>query len=67
MSYRRLGLMPTPKHRAERRDRQAAEVEASQATLRRSIAETERLVGESDEMLRRHRQENDDADVSRED
>lgn len=55
--------MPTPKDRAERRDRQAAEVEASQAKLRRSIAETERLVGESEKMLRRHRKENDDADA----
>ena len=59
--------MPTPKDRAERRDRQAAEVEASQANLRRSIAETERLVGESDEMLRRHRKENEDADTSTDD
>jgi hypothetical protein len=54
--------MPTPEDRAKRRDRQAAEVEASQARLRQSIAETERLVGESDKMLRRHRKENDDAD-----
>lgn len=56
--------MPTSKDRAERRDRHAADVEASQAGLRKSIAETERLVGESDAMLRRHRQECDDADVN---
>lgn len=31
--------------------------------MRKSIAETERLVGESDEMLRRHRQECEDDDV----
>ena len=52
--------MPTPEDRARRRDRQAAEVEASQAKLRASIAETERLVGESDDMLRRHRKETDE-------
>jgi hypothetical protein len=44
---------------AEQRSRQAAEVETSQAGLRRSIAETDRLVIESDEMLRRHQQERD--------
>jgi hypothetical protein len=55
--------MPTPEDRAQRRDRQTAEVEASQAKLRKSIAETERLVGQSDEMLRRHRKENDDGDA----
>ena len=59
--------MPTTEDRAKRRDGQAAEVEASQAKLRRSIAETERLVGQSDEMLRRHRNENDDADARKRD
>ena len=48
--------------RAERRERQATEVEASQGALRESIAATEKLVDESDEMLRRHRQECDDED-----
>jgi len=52
--------MPSREDRSKRRDRQEAEVEASQANLRRNIAEAERLVGESDEMLRRHRKENDD-------
>ena len=46
--------------RAERRRQHTAEVEASQKGLRKSIAETERLVGESDDMLRRHRQECDE-------
>ena len=55
--------MPTPEDRAKRRNRQAAEIEASQVKLRNSIAETERLVGQSDEMLRRHRKENADADA----
>ena len=42
------------KNRVERR-RHTAETEASQDGLRQSIAETERLVGESEKMLRRHR------------
>ena len=33
------------------------EIEASQDGLRKSRAETERLVGESEKMLRRHRKE----------
>ena len=44
---------------AEQSSRHAAEVEASQAGLRQSIAETDRLVTESDKMLRRHREERD--------
>jgi hypothetical protein len=48
--------------RAKRRDRHADEVEASQAKLRASITETERLVGESDFMLRRHRKECSDSE-----
>jgi hypothetical protein len=54
--------MPTPEDRAKRRHRHAAEIEESQARLRASIAETERLVGESDEMLRRHRHETEEGD-----
>jgi hypothetical protein len=46
--------------RAERRERHAREVEASQKALRESISETERLVGESETILRRHRQERED-------
>jgi hypothetical protein len=57
--------MPTSKDRAERRDRHSEEVEASQAEMRRSIAETQRLVDESDRMLRRHRLECDDAEAAR--
>ena len=38
------------------------EVEANQQALRDSISETERLVGESEKMLRRHRQERQDDD-----
>jgi hypothetical protein len=45
------------KERAELRERQAREVEASQKALRESISETQRLVDESDQMLRRHRSE----------
>ena len=50
------------KKRAERREQQSREVEASQKALRASITETERLVGESEAMLRRHRKESDDDD-----
>jgi hypothetical protein len=48
--------------RAERRAQQTREVEASQKALRESIAETDRLVDESDAMLRRHRQECEEDD-----
>ena len=51
--------MSDPRKRAERRAKQAQEVEESQAKLRASIAETERLMDASDEMLRRHRRELD--------
>jgi hypothetical protein len=51
--------MSDPRKRAERRAQQAQEVEESQAKLRASIAETERLMDASDEMLRRHRRELD--------
>jgi hypothetical protein len=57
--------MPDRKKRAERRERQSREIEASQADLRKSIAETERLVDESDKMLRRHRQESESEDVDK--
>lgn len=55
--------MPTSKDRAARRERHSSEVEASQAALRKSIEETERLVKESDEMLRRHRSEDEAGDA----
>lgn len=46
--------------RGERRERHAAEVEASQSALRESVAVTEKLVEDSDRMLRRHRKECDE-------
>ena len=54
--------MSYKKQRAERREQHSREVEASQKALRESIAETERLMGESEEMLRRHRKDRDDDD-----
>lgn len=59
--------MPDRKKRAERRAQHIAEVEESQARMRTSIAETERLMGESEEMLRRHRKENDDDEAEDQD
>ena len=55
--------MPEDKRRAARREQQAREVEESQAALRKSIVETQRLVDESDEMLERHRRERDSDDL----
>ena len=49
--------MPDKMTRADRREQQASEVEESQRKLKASIAQTQRLVDESDEMLRRHRRE----------
>ena len=48
--------------RRKLREQHAAEVEASQGALRESIAATEKLVDDSDRMLRRHRKECDDED-----
>jgi hypothetical protein len=42
---------------AKRQERHASEIEMSQAALRASVAETDRLISESDKMLRRHRRE----------
>ena len=50
-------MRKSKRDRAEQRERHAREVEASQDALRASISETQRLVGESDKMLRRHRGE----------
>ena len=50
------------RERAERRQRHVREVEESQQALRESISETERLVGESEKMLRRHLLEREDDD-----
>ena len=60
-----MSAMTDPKKRAERRAQQAREVEESQAKLRASIAETERLMDASDEMLRRHRRELDEDDAAK--
>lgn len=51
--------------RAERREQHAREIEASQERLRESIAETDRLVDEADQMLKRHHKERemDDAEA----
>ena len=54
--------MPDAKRRAARHEQQAREVEDSQAALRKSIAETQRLVDESDVMLERHRRERENDD-----
>ena len=56
--------MSNPNQRAARRKQQAAEIEASQDSLRKSIAETKRLVTESDAMLRRHHQERDEDELT---
>jgi hypothetical protein len=55
-------MRDSKKGRAELRERHALEVEVSQKALRESISETERLVGESDKMLRRHRGEREEHD-----
>ena len=54
--------MEDPETRKQRRERHAKEVEESQQNLRDNIAETERLLSASDKVLKRHRQECEDAD-----
>jgi hypothetical protein len=49
--------MPNPENSTTRRERHCVEMEASQADLRKSIKATERLVTQSDDILRRHRKE----------
>ena len=44
----------------ERRKRQTREVEESQKALRDSIARTQSLLDQSDEMIKRHRRESDE-------
>jgi hypothetical protein len=44
----------------EREEQHAREIEENQAALRRSIAETSRLVSESEAMLQRHKLERDE-------
>ena len=55
--------MPDPESRRERRDRQQREIEDSQRELRESIANTQRLLDQSDEMLKRHRRETEEDDA----
>jgi hypothetical protein len=57
--------MTDKEKRAQRREQQAREVEASQKAMRESIVEADRLVGESEAMLRRHRQEQEEDDRHR--
>jgi hypothetical protein len=54
------------KKRAQRREQEEREVEDGQTLLRDNIAEADRLVGESDEMLKRHRQEREADDAEEE-
>ena len=55
--------MPDKKRpRAEVRARHDRELKANQTALRASIAETERLVGESEKLIARHRRERGDDD-----
>jgi hypothetical protein len=49
--------MPDRKQREARRAQQAHEIEENQEALRRSIAESQRLIDEAAEMTRRHRRE----------
>lgn len=57
-------MMQDRQKRADRRELQAREIEANQESLRQSIAETDRLVGESDKMLKRHRKESEQDDAA---
>ena len=50
----------TKESRDQRRNRQAREVEESQRGLRESIRKTQDLLDQSDEMIRRHRNEEED-------
>jgi hypothetical protein len=52
--------MPTIKDQETRPRRRPGDVEAAQVELRHSIAVTERMVDESNQMLRRHREEAND-------
>ena len=51
----------TEETREQRRSRQAHEVEESQRGLRESIKKTQDLLDQSDEMIKRHRREDDEA------
>ena len=47
------------------RDRQSRELEDNQQELRTSIAASKRLVDEADKMIRRHRDECDNAEADK--
>ena len=49
--------MPDRKQRDARRTQQAREIEENQEALRRSIAESQRLIDEAAEITKRHRRE----------
>jgi len=55
--------MPTAEDRHQRRERQTREVELSQEELRASIEKTRQLLSQSETMLKRHRNECDEADA----
>jgi hypothetical protein len=55
--------MTTKQKREARREQQAKEVEASQKMLRESIAQTDRLVNDADQMLKRHGKEREEDDA----
>jgi hypothetical protein len=54
--------MADPETRIQRRERHAQDVEESQKQLRENIAKTNKLLDDSDKMLKRHRLECDDAE-----
>jgi hypothetical protein len=58
----RLREMDQRESKEERRKRQAHELEESQKALRDSIAHTQDLLDQSDELIRRHRRECEDDD-----
>ena len=58
-TQRGRGAKSADQRKANRRARHEAEIDASQEALRASVAKTQRLIDESEKMLRRHRKEND--------
>ena len=56
-----VGEKASPESRAQRLARHAEEVAKSHEKLRQSVAETDRLIVASTEMIRRHRKEDEDA------
>ena len=54
------------KTKAERREQHEQEVQDSETSMRASIAETDRLIGEANKMLRRHQDERDTDDAEEE-